>query len=151
MINLYRPKENRLQNKSLTPYNKSHTASMNLKITADPSESTHRNSHKQSYRNDSDNKSRSAHKYKKSILLQDTTINLTKKNSDHSRVKKDIGMSTERLSREKSHKRSVDNEALRIKTEIDESKSKFDSALVEVSSEELKEMVGKLQKLRREK
>lgn len=35
MINLYRPNENRIKNKSLIPFNKSHTASMNLKITPD--------------------------------------------------------------------------------------------------------------------
>lgn len=43
MINLYKPGEPRNKNKSLYPVNKSHTASMNLKISPDaPTESTHR-------------------------------------------------------------------------------------------------------------
>lgn len=36
MINLYRPTESKTKNKSLYTYNKSHTASMNLKIAVDP-------------------------------------------------------------------------------------------------------------------
>ena len=37
MINLYRPStDQKAKNKSLYTYNKSHTASMNLKIAADP-------------------------------------------------------------------------------------------------------------------
>ncbi len=51
MINLYRPSDNRNKNKSLFPVNKSHTASMNLKIAPDvPLESTHRENLKHSYR-----------------------------------------------------------------------------------------------------
>jgi|JI9StandDraft_2_1071091.scaffolds.fasta_scaffold370211_2 hypothetical protein len=150
MINLYRPSDNRNKNKSLFPVNKSHTASMNLKIAPDvPLESTHRENLKHSYRqNEDDNKSRSSHKYKKSLILQDTTIHLIKKNSDYYGAKKDTGMSTERFSKEKPHKRSVDYGATRIKTEIDESKTRPDANMVEVNAEELKEMVRKLQHLK---
>ncbi len=119
MINLYKPGEGRSKTKTLYPVNKSHTASMNLKIAPDiPLESIQRESHKHSYRQpEEDNKSRSAHKYKKSLILQDTTIHLVKKNSDYYGAKnKDMGMSTERFSKEKIHKRSVDYGATRIKT-----------------------------------
>jgi hypothetical protein len=57
-------------------------------------------------------------------------------------------MSTERFSKEKHHKRSVDYGATRIKTEIDESKTRLDANMVEVNAEELKEMVRKLQHLK---
>lgn len=122
MINLYRQTDTRFKNKSLYPANKSHTASMNLKISNDqPLENTQRDPLKHSYRqHEDDSKSRSAHKYKKSLILQDTTIHLIKKNSDYYGVKnKEQGMSTERFSKEKLHKRSVDYGVNRMKTEID--------------------------------
>jgi hypothetical protein len=51
MINLYRPTDHKAKNKSLYTYNKSHTASMNLKIAADaPPENTNREGLKHSYR-----------------------------------------------------------------------------------------------------
>lgn len=93
---------------------------MNLKITGDvPLETTHRDHLKHSHRllPDEHSKSRSAHKYKKSLVLQETTVHLVKKNSDY--YAKGTGMSTERLSKEKTHKRSVDYGASRIKTEVD--------------------------------
>jgi len=155
MINLYRQSDAKAKNKSLYTYNKSHTASMNLKIAADaPSENTYREGHKNSHRqHEEDRKSRSTHKYKKSLILQDTTIHLVKKNSDYYGGKStNMGMSTERLSKEKLHKRSVDYVANRIKTEIDEPKSRAESsAMVEMNVDELKEMFRRLQNLRHEK
>lgn len=55
MINLYKQGELRNKNKSLYPANKSHTASMNLKVASDiPSESTQRDILKHSYRHPDD-------------------------------------------------------------------------------------------------
>ena len=67
--------------------------------------------------------------------MQDTTIHLVKKNSDYYGGKSNMGMSTERLSKEKLHKRSVDYVANRIKTEIDEPKSRAEPALIEVNAD----------------
>ena len=102
MINLYKPTDLKNKNKLLYPVNKSHTASMNLKLSADiPFEVTHREGLKHSYRQPEDeNKSRSKHKYKKSLILQDTSIHLAKKNSDFCGAKhNNMGMSTERFSK----------------------------------------------------
>ena len=55
------------------------------------------------------------HKYKKSLGLQDTTIQLGKKGGGEY-YQKGNGVSTERFSKEKGHKRSVDG---RIKTDMD--------------------------------
>ena len=123
MINLYKQTELRHKNKSLYPINKSHTASMNLRVSTDlPSETLQRDYLKNSYRQpDDESKSRSHHKYKKSLVLQETTIQLVKKNSEYYGPKnKDmVGMSTERFSKEKLHKRSVDYGVTRLKTDVD--------------------------------
>lgn len=60
-------------------------------------------------------------------------------------------MSTERLSKDKPHKRSVDYGVTRMKTEADDNRFRQDSGFVEVSSEELRELVNKLRHLRSEK
>lgn len=53
-------------------------------------------------------------------MLQETTIQLVKKNSEFYGPKnKEMGMSTERFSKEKLHKRSVDYGVTRLKTEVD--------------------------------
>ena len=95
MINLYKQSELRSKNKSLVPANKSHTASMNLKVSTDLPCEPQRDCLKHSYRqHDDDSKSRSHHKYKKSLILQETAIQLVKKNSEYYAKNKDIGMST---------------------------------------------------------
>ena len=99
MINLYRKESEHKnhKNKSLYTYNKSHTASMNLKIPTEQTlETTYRDALKHSYRQpEEDRKSRSTHKYKKSLVLQDTTIQLVKKNSEYYGAKAShIGLST---------------------------------------------------------
>lgn len=151
MINLYKQTELRQKNKSLYPINKSHTASMNLRVSTDlPAETIQRDYLKNSYRQpDDESKSRSQYKYKKSLVLQETTIQLVKKNSEYyGPKKKDIGLSTERFSKEKLHKRSVDYGVTRLKTEVDEQKLRQEVGLMEVNADELKEIVNKLRHLR---
>jgi hypothetical protein len=63
MINLCRQPELRSKNKSMFPANKSHIASMNLRSTIEQGEVL-RTVHQE------DAKSRSTHKYKKSLILQ---------------------------------------------------------------------------------
>jgi len=84
MINLYKQGDGRTKSKTMLTANKSHIASMNLKIATDSySDFTQReplrNSTNRPYEDDP--KSRSGHKYKKSLILQETTIQLVKKNS----------------------------------------------------------------------
>lgn len=55
MINLYKQNELRQKNKSLYPINKSHTASMNLRVSTDlPAETVQREYIKSSYRQQDD-------------------------------------------------------------------------------------------------
>jgi len=67
-----------------------------------------------------DNNTRSSHKYKKSVVLQDTTIQLVKRSTDLYSKGKEIGMSTERLTKEPRHKRSIDCSSNRLRTDFDE-------------------------------
>jgi len=55
MINLYKQSELRYKNKSLFPINKSHTASMNLRVSTDlPTEPMQRDYFKNSHRQQED-------------------------------------------------------------------------------------------------
>ncbi len=123
MINLYKQSDIRTKPKTMFPVNKSHIASMNLKInteTISPEPVIRQPLKNATNRLQLDNKnSRSGHKYKKSLILQETTIQLVKKNSDIYSKNKQMGMSTERLSKQNERKRSIDYGVTRIKTEMD--------------------------------
>lgn len=126
MINLYRPGEARSKPKSMFPVNKSHIASMNIRINPDPlAEPTREPLRNTTNRLELDGNPRSAHKYKKSLVLQDTTIQLVKRASDLPRPK-EIGMSTERLPKDLPHKRSIDCGHTRLRTDFDEPRTRPD-------------------------
>ncbi len=128
----------RCKNKSMFPANKSHIASMNLRTSTD---------HPDPLRHDE--KSRSSHKYKKSLILQEATVQLVKRSSEYSRREE---AATERCSKERPHKQSADfGAAQRIRTDMDEGRYGRQEATVELSVEELREVVGKLRALREEK
>lgn len=95
--------------------------------------------------------SKSGHKYKKSLILQETTIQLVKKSSEIYPKSKDPGMSTERLSKDHHRKRSIDCGTIRVKTEMDDQRPRQDSVMVEISVEDLREAAGKLLELRSER
>jgi monomeric isocitrate dehydrogenase len=120
------------------PANKSHIASMNLRTTSDPPEAPRQ-----------EEKSRSTHKYKKSLILQEATLHLVKRTSDYSRREE---AATERFSKERPHKQSADyGPAQRIRTDMDEGRYSRQEATVEISVEEVREVVTKLRALREEK
>jgi len=73
MINLCRQPELRLKNKSMFPANKSHIASMNLRSSAEQQDCLRPAP--------SEEKPRSSHKYKKSLILQEATVQLVKRTS----------------------------------------------------------------------
>jgi hypothetical protein len=61
-------------------------------------------------------------------------------------------MATERISKERSHKQSADYSGQRIRTDMDEGRySRQEVNSVEISVDELRELVGKLRALRGEK
>jgi hypothetical protein len=117
MINLYRPSE-RSKPKTMFPVNKSHIASMNIRINCEGSEAAREPLRNTTNRLEAEGGSRSAHKYKKSLVLQETTIQLVKRSSDLYPKAKDIGLSTERF-KEPPHKRSIDCGTNRIRTDLD--------------------------------
>jgi len=84
MINLNRQGESRGKTKTMYTANKSHIVSMNLRISTDYSpECTQQdlNKNKINRQRDDERHSKSGHKYKKSIILQENTIQLMKKSS----------------------------------------------------------------------
>ena len=60
-------------------------------------------------------------------------------------------MSTERLSKDNKHKRSIDYGATRMKTDMDEVKPRSDPNSAELSLDQLREIALKLRNLRSEK
>lgn len=82
MINLYRHSEHNKphKNKTMFPLNKSHIASMNLKLTTEtlhePSQQHDPMQSKNSRPSQDELKNKSAHKYKKSLILQEHSLNL---------------------------------------------------------------------------
>jgi hypothetical protein len=141
MINLYRPCEGRPKTKTMFPTNKSHIASMHIRVNCDGPPELPRN------RPDLDANPRSAHKYKKSLLLQDTTIQLVKRASELYPKVKESGLSTERL-KDPFRKRSIDCSTNRIRTDLDEQRGRPEATTVEIGVEELRELVGKLRCLK---
>lgn len=92
------------------PANKSHIASMNLRTSTEQAEAL-RNA-------PPDDKPRSSHKYKKSLILQDATVQLVKRTSEYARREETV--TTERLSKERPHKQSADyGGGQRIRTDMD--------------------------------
>lgn len=78
--------------------------------------------------------------------MQEATLHLVKRTSDYSRREE---AATERLSKERPHKQSADyGAAQRIRTDMDEGKYCRQAATVEISVEEVREVVGKLRALR---
>lgn len=93
---------------------------MNIRINCDPiNEPPREPLRNATNRPEVDNNSRSAHKYKKSLVLQDTTIQLVKRNMELYPKGKEQGMSTERLTKEPRHKRSIDCGPTRLRTDVD--------------------------------
>jgi hypothetical protein len=82
------------------------------------------------------------------LVLQETTIQLIKKSSEYYPKNKESEMSTERFSKEKMHKQSIDYGVHRIKTDMDEVKNKHEISTVEMNVDELREVVHKLRALK---
>ena len=137
MINLYRQSDIRRKGKTLASTSKSHTASMHLRTSTDcaPDDQRRQIPRDSARLTHNDSKSRSTHKYKKSLMLQDTTIQLVKRSSEKQKTCRDqLGMSTDRYSRGKSQKRSVDMGVPRLKTETEEVRATAEPAMVEINS-----------------
>lgn len=112
MINLHKPVEARSKNKTMYPANKSHIASMNLRTSDNP---------RSPFKNivnipiEDEPKLRSNNKPKKSLFLQDITVNFEKKNGSYIQFKEEEAL-TERGSKEKGVKHSIDLKKQRMKT-----------------------------------